>query len=351
MGTTTGVVRSTNRGERFDNASQGLPVAQINSLAIDGRASSAMYTATVDTANSVAAIYKSTNRGDSWAVSNSGLGNRFVRRLAIDRSKPGVLWAATAGAGVFKTIDGGANWVAAGVAPGDVPIVPAAGIVGAFDFSGGGVAPGAIVSIFGQKMGPAEGILGSLDSATGKVATLVSGVRVLFNGTAAALFFVRTDQINAQVPFEVSGFASMEVVVEYNGVPSAPAMVEVVETHPELHPNMVHFPASTINSDSNRAAKGGAVLLFATGQGLVDPAIESGALAPGAEPFPRPLLQVTVTVGGLPTEVFFSGLAPGFAGLLQVNIFVPAGAASGPNAVVLKIGDRTAQTVRTIFVE
>jgi uncharacterized protein (TIGR03437 family) len=174
---------------------------------------------------------------------------------------------------------------------------------------------------------------------------------VLFNGTAAALFFVRTDQINAQVPFEVSGFASMEVVVEYNGVPSAPAMVEVVETHPELHPNMVHFPASTINSGSNRAAKGGAVLLFATGQGLVDPAIESGALAPGAEPFPRPLLPVTVTVGGLPTQVFFSGLAPGFAGLLQVNIFVPAGAASGPNAVVLKIGDRTAQTVRTIFVE
>ena len=162
---------------------------------------------------------------------------------------------------------------------------------------------------------------------------------------------MRADQINAQVPFEVSGLSSVEVVVEYNGAPSAPAVVDVVATHPELHPNMVNFPASTINSNTNRIAKGGAVLLFATGQGLVDPAIESGALAPGAEPFPRPKSPVSVTVGGIPAQVFFSGLAPGFAGLLQVNIFVPEGVASGSNEVVLKIGDKTAAVSRALFVE
>ena len=149
----------------------------------------------------------------------------------------------------------------------------------------------------------------------------------------------------------MSGSATVEVVVEYNGVPSAPAVVEVVDAHPELHPNMVNYADSTINSDANRAAKSDTVLLFATGQGLVDPAVETGALAPGAEPFPRPLLNVSVTVGGIPAQVFFAGLAPGFAGLLQINIFVPEGVPSGPNDVVLKIGDKTAQTVRTLYVK
>jgi uncharacterized protein (TIGR03437 family) len=128
-------------------------------------------------------------------------------------------------------------------------------------------------------------------------------------------------------------------------------VVEVVEVHPELHPNMLNFPAYTVNSGANRAAKGSAVLLFATGHGLVKAEVETGELTPGSGPFPEPQLPVSVTVGGQPAQVFFAGLAPGFAGLLQVNIFVPQSVASGPNEVLLEIGDKAAQTVRTIFVE
>ena len=36
-----------------------------------------------------------------------------------------------------------------------------------------------------------------------------------------------------------------------------------------------------------------------------------------------------LTIGEIPAQVAFSGLAPGFAGLYQINAFVPEGAPTG----------------------
>jgi uncharacterized protein (TIGR03437 family) len=93
-----------------------------------------------------------------------------------------------------------------------------------------------------------------------------------------------------------------------------------------------------VNSDANRESSGRVVQLFATGQGLVSPAIGSGELAPGMEPFPRPLEAVKVTIGGAPATLFFAGLAPGFVGLLQVNAQIDNSVRSGPAEVMLEIG-------------
>jgi len=42
------------------------------------------------------------------------------------------------------------------------------------------------------------------------------------------------------------------------------------------------------------------------------------------QPLYQTVLTPLVTVAGIPAEVLYSGLAPGFAGLYQINFRVPA---------------------------
>ena len=51
---------------------------------------------------------------------------------------------------------------------------------------------------------------------------------------------------------------------------------------------------------------------------------QAGAAAP-TSPLSTTVNPVSVTIGGMPAQVMFQGLAPGFAGLYQVNAVVPSG--------------------------
>jgi uncharacterized protein (TIGR03437 family) len=66
------------------------------------------------------------------------------------------------------------------------------------------------------------------------------------------------------------------------------------------------------------------VTAYLTGQGLVDPPVTAGGVGPSSPPFPMPVAQVQVTIGGTLAVVQFAGLAPGFVnGLLQMNVLIP----------------------------
>ena len=92
------------------------------------------------------------------------------------------------------------------------------------------------------------------------------------------------------------------------------------------------------------------ISIFCTGLGATIPPVAAGQAA-GSSPLSETLLKPVVLVGGLPAEVLFSGLAPDFVGLYQVNARVPDGAPLG-NAVSLQIqiGGQTSNAV-TIAIE
>jgi uncharacterized protein (TIGR03437 family) len=91
------------------------------------------------------------------------------------------------------------------------------------------------------------------------------------------------------------------------------------------------------------------IVIYATGGGVLSAPVTDGEL-------PTTLINLantTLTVAGQPATVSFAGLAPGFAGLIQINATLPTGNTSGSAVpVVLSIGgvDTSAQTA-TIAVE
>jgi hypothetical protein len=93
-------------------------------------------------------------------------------------------------------------------------------------------------------------------------------------------------------------------------------------------------------------------VFYATGEGQTNPPGVDGQLAPSSEPFPRPVLQVSMTIGGLPvTDIYFAGSAPDFTGLMQVNARIPQGVTPGKAVpVVLTVGGRASQPGVTMVV-
>jgi uncharacterized protein (TIGR03437 family) len=335
------VFRSVDGGGQYRTVNAGFPAEGVlaTSVAVDANANSMVYVSTSS------GVFRSSDGADNWQLANSGLEDQGVLDLVPDPTQAGVLYAATVSGGVFKTMDGGESWQPTG----GVPLLTGAGVVNAADFGGGGVAPGEIVSIFGVELGPAEGVQPGIDPETGRLATLAAGVRVFFNEFEAALFFVRHDQLNVQVPFEVAGLERVTIRVEYQGAVSARVSVPVLPSHPGLFSGVLNQDSS-VNSEDSRESSGRVVQFFATGQGLVDPAIETGAFAPGMEPFPRATETVRVTIGGRPAVVHFAGLAPGFVGLLQVNAQIDNLVGAGPAEVILEIGGRIGFAVGTVWV-
>ena len=211
------------------------------------------------------------------------------------------------------------------------------------------------MSIFGLGIGPVTPGGGEFD-ASGMMATEVAQTRVLFNGSAAALFYVQDSQINVQAPYEIAGQTTVDVEVFYQGQSRGKVTVPVGASAPAIFTVSAGTGLAialnengALNSPVDPAARGSIVTVYATGDGVEDPAAVDGKLA--AWPFPKPTLPVTLTVGGYPANILFAGAAPGFAGLLQINARVPSGLASTGNVpVVLRIGTASSQTGVTLAV-
>ncbi len=206
-----------------------------------------------------------------------------------------------------------------------------------------GVAPGSLVSIFGTNLSSSMAASGTVPlSAT------LSGVSVTFNSTPVPLQFVSSGQVNVQLPWGLGLTTTQVVVMRDDGTASAAVSVPVVAGAPAIY--NIGGQAIAINSDGSLAAPAGAfpgiathpavigdpkgLTILATGLGLVDVPIADGANS--LDQVRNTLVKPTVMIGGVAAQLVFSGLAPQYPGVNQINVVVPAGTPMG-NAVSLQL--------------
>jgi virginiamycin B lyase len=215
------------------------------------------------------------------------------------------------------------------------PRLSTAGVVNAAGFEGTQVAPGQIIAIFGTNLAFAAAAAASLPLPRD-----LGGASLTLGSLALPLFYVAPMQVNAQVPFEAPpGETTLRVRQGQEGstvvtvAAAAPGIFVLADGRTAAAVDGV--TGRPINSE-NPAAAGSVVTLYASGLGAVNPPVASGVASP-SEPLSSTTLAVAATVAGQPATILFSGLAPGFAGLYQLNLRLPMGTAAGPASVVITV--------------
>jgi uncharacterized protein (TIGR03437 family) len=156
--------------------------------------------------------------------------------------------------------------------------------------------------------------------------TSLGGVTVTVNGVPAPLLYVSPNQLNVQIPGSIAA-GEAAVIVSVNGVRGNTVQATVATTAPGVFA-VVHAADSSSIAPDRPAKAGDFLTIYATGLGPVSSPPRDGEAASGEVLAPT-LEPATVTIGGLPARVLFSGLAPGMAGVFQVNVEVPAGVVAG----------------------
>jgi uncharacterized protein (TIGR03437 family) len=233
----------------------------------------------------------------------------------------------------------------------------AAGVVNGATFLPGPVAPGEILAVFGADLGPTQLVRGVFDS-NGRLPTTLAEVQISFDGVAAPLLYVAAGQAGPIVPYAVAGKSSTAMQVSYRGRKTNTVTLSVAVSSPGIvtlsgsgkGPGAILNQDGALNSASNPAARGDIIILYATGEGQTNPPGVDGKLA--SEVFPKPILPVTVTIGGLEADVLYAGAAPWMvAGAMQLNVRVPEAAPAGAAVPVrLKAGPNTSPEAVTVAV-
>ena len=215
------------------------------------------------------------------------------------------------------------------------PALNSGGIVNGASFAAAApLAPGSIVSVFGANLASTSASASSLP-----LPKTLAGASLQVGDYEVPLFYSSAGQINAQLPFELALNTRPQLIVKGASFVTVPETITVAAARPGIFTTAQGGKGQGVIMDvgnrlvdaANPAKAGDVVVVYCTGLGATNPAVRSGEAAP-ASPLARVVTPVTVTIGGQPAVVQYAGLTPGFAGLYQVNVQIPAGLT--PNAAV-----------------
>jgi uncharacterized protein (TIGR03437 family) len=206
---------------------------------------------------------------------------------------------------------------------------------------------------------PGTGLSPSTMMAGPPLPSSLGGVQASIQGITAKIAGVGPDSVTVIVPPGVTPDAAAVVQVNLaTQTPFEAARAATVSTSaPEflLGPPLrfysglmlaAHQDWSGLISEQSPARPGEVVHAYAVGLGPTNPMVGYGEAAPSQEPFARLATSLACTAYfqtplplGVPVEILFAGLAPGFAGVYQIDWRVPA-AATGFFSVSCTLGDR-----------
>lgn len=216
------------------------------------------------------------------------------------------------------------------------------------------VSPGGLATMFGKDLAASE------ETASGAPwpSSLAEREVVINDEIKAPLHYLSSTQVNFQVPSAAPlGVDRVAVRLSSTAELVAGGSLAVSASSPGLFTSSQdgRGQAAAVNQDgrlntaANPAAKGSVIVLYGTGQGQVSPPVPDALAAPSSPLSSTVTVPTTdgracvtsqpamcVAIGSVFGEVLYSGLAPGYVGLWQVNVRLPADAPSG-NAVALRI--------------
>ena len=332
------------------NASLGATTTSLTALPasqVFGNPVTLTATVTPSTATGMVTFLDGTTAVGSMALSG-GMATLSISTLAVGSHTLSASYAGDANDAASNSAPVGVTITSA-----NQPSILAGGIVNAASFAiangaGSPVAPGSLVAIFTSAL-----MTTAANFTTATLPPALSGVGVTFNNIPAPMVQVVPGGafpfVSAQVPFEVLAAgqtsATVPVVITVNGIPSAPVLMQIVASQPgiftltangvgqavlvNLADDTIAAPAG-VSAGSHPIPRGQAAFFYVTGVGAMTPSVADGS---GTCPSPDGLCHAnampTVSIGGVPASVAFAGQAPGFPGVMQINLNIPSNAPTG----------------------
>jgi uncharacterized protein (TIGR03437 family) len=290
-------------------------------------------------------IYGDFCSGTIWGLEREG--SQWSNRLLLSsgfsittfgEDEAGEVYVANAQNSTIHRIDGSR-----------APRFSAAGVVNAASYVQG-LVPGSLATVF------AAGVLD--DSAVVGADRIplpmsLRDVSITVDGIPAPILTVANsngqEQVNFQAPFEIAGRSNVSVVMTRAGESSAAVEVPVLDLQPAVYTGdgsravVVHNTDYTLVTAARPLERREFAFVYVSGLGRVINQPDTGSAAP-VHPLASALADVRVTLAGITCEVQYAGLAPGFAGVYQLNFKVPANAPSGSEELVVTAGSTSPPT-------
>lgn len=236
------------------------------------------------------------------------------------------------------------------------PSYSAASIVNAATQTAGILAPNSIATIYGTNLSYTTHALDSADLNAGTLPLALEGVSVNVNGILGGLLFVSPGQINFLIPYDVATL-SANIYVERQGISGPQVIIPLANTSPGFFEwngafaVATHADGSLITSTAPAQASE-IIVLYAAGLGRTSPDVPSGHIVSVATSILY-AAELQVLLNGVPcpaSSIYYAGLTPGFAGLYQINLLLPAVLPPDPE-IQMVIGTQASPALVQLFTQ